>query len=191
VLLASSMMVLWDKNTLEHPYCLIKNNTYCGQSSTIPKITEEEIFTRSSVGENISVATYKNSKITAENIAKKYISKGISSISMRVGSVNTINKPPTSHTWAFTHHDDLCHFVELGVDYLLTKSCKAESIPLFLCSDNKFCIVNLEKAKKTIGYIPQRGSNKLRNVQWRIISKKSIAKEEHLSDKSNLIRSRL
>lgn len=170
VILTSSMMVIWDKYTTQEPYCSIKKNNYHGHSKDIIKITEEEILLESAIGENERIATYKNSKIKMENIAKQYALKGIDSISMRVGSVNTLNKPPKDHTWAWTSHDDVCQFIELAIQYLVTKpKDKSSSIPMFLCSDNKLRIVSLKKAREILRYIPQNGTNNSLVNLWPVL----------------------
>jgi nucleoside-diphosphate-sugar epimerase len=162
VILTSSMMVLWDKYTNEEPYSLIKNNIYKEKYDLFKKITETEIFVESPVGETLAVAAYKNSKINMEKMAEQYIREDITTICMRVGSVNTQNQLPKEHTWAWTSHNDLCRFIELAVNYLVSPFLgKAHFLPLFLCSDNKQCIVSLTKAKETIGFVPHEGTNKI------------------------------
>ncbi len=162
VILTSSMMVLWDKYTLESPYCQIKNNMYQQPYATFKKITEQEIFVESSVGETVSVAAYKNSKIKMEALAKEFVREDITTICMRVGSVNTLNQVPKDHAWAWTSYNDLCQFIELSVRHLMSPfKSKARFLPFFLCSDNKNAIVSLDYSKEILGFVPREGTNKL------------------------------
>jgi nucleoside-diphosphate-sugar epimerase len=162
VIVTSSMMVLWDKYTHESPYSQIKNNTYEKRYDGFKKITEADIFVESPVGETLSIAAYKNSKIKMEALAKGFVREDVTTICMRVGSVNTLNQPPKEHTWAWTSHNDLCQFIELSIKHLMSPfMARAQFLPFFLCSDNLLSIVSLSQAKEILGYSPREGTNKL------------------------------
>jgi nucleoside-diphosphate-sugar epimerase len=106
------------------------------------------------IGEKI----YSESKIIGEEMAKDIVKNGTKSIiSVRVGGVNIDNQPGT--TWLRTvwfSYRDVCSFFEKAIEAPLYISGT-----YFATSNNHRSWLDLDDAKRDLGYVPQDGAEQL------------------------------
>lgn len=167
VIFSSSLILLRELCATTEPYRSIYNNTYTGMPHEITKIIEEYPFTLSVTEATDSVKAYTNSKLIAEDIARRWSSYGIASIAMRLGALTTRNQPPAHEMWAWCSHKDLCQFMLCAINYLSNKKGDFnEFTPLFVSSNNRLRFISLDKAKNKINFVPEDKAESVYQLRW-------------------------
>jgi hypothetical protein len=99
---------------------------------------------------------YFQSKLIGEQIA--HATRGKNIICARLGWINTRDEAP-DNSWESTvwcSHRDFCEFADRALDALVRK----ESGTYFVCSDNYQLWLDMNDAKKNLGFVAKDGKKK-------------------------------
>ncbi len=161
IIVASSIMTIWDKILTEEPYCQIYQGTYAGCPEDIPKIKPDTVCVLKNP-ENERVAAYVASKIAIEKFITDFTkTHDITVVCARLGSISTSNRPynkGASSIWC--GHNDLCSFMEKAAIFLNEISLSGVHT-YFVCSKNRYLFVDMQNAQKEIGYVPNDNADNL------------------------------
>ena len=150
-------MVLFDYFNRE-PYCSITNGT-------MDEVTLLKGFEKLSVAKHPALPysqtpekkAYTESKIMGEQMATEIVkSTSKSIICVRIGSVNINNQPEADAVRVvWLSYRDLCSFIDRALEAPLNISGTYVAI-----SNNYRSCIDLEDARRDLGYIPQDGAEK-------------------------------
>lgn len=152
VIFASSIMTVAGKLIDEEPYCYINNGTSESLPEDFKKVTTES--TAIPKKSNSSVVAYITSKLKGEDLASRYVSKGISTICLRLGAISSTNIPYNTpglrSIWC--SHQDACFFISLAIENLSQSMFPCNRI-YFVCSDNDYLWVDMTSSKCDLGFV--------------------------------------
>ena len=142
---ASSIMASMGYFNYQEPYLAIREQRFDDVPDSIPMVQHTDLPR--------PTEPYSASKIWGEGLCRAYSDAyGISTVCLRIGAVNKENRslmPWADSLWC--SHRDVTNIIELAL--------KATAQPCFeICygvSDNQHRWVDLEPAKKQLGYVPR------------------------------------
>lgn len=150
-------MVLFDY-FIREPYCSITNGS-------VDDVTLLKGFEKLSVAQHPALPycqtpekrAYTESKIMGEQMAAEIVkSTSKSIICVRIGSVNINNQPEADAVrTVWLSYRDLCSFIDRALEAPLNISGT-----YFAISNNYRSCIDLEDARRDLGYIPQDGAEK-------------------------------
>jgi nucleoside-diphosphate-sugar epimerase len=158
VIFASSVMTVF--GYIKHePYLSIYNQTFDDKTmlKNLRKLTvnDDPPIPRD---EDEGALVYSQSKIIGEQMAKEIVKNSTKSIiSVRIGSVNIDNQPGI--TWprsVWFSYRDLCSFFDKAI-----QAPSHISGTYFATSNNHRLWLDLDNAKRDLGYVPQDGAEQL------------------------------
>jgi nucleoside-diphosphate-sugar epimerase len=156
VVYASSVMVSWGYQ-LDEPYKAIAEGRF-------GEITKEEVHTVTHEWPVRPTGLYPASKVWGEALARYYADiHGLSAICLRIGWVNAEDhphKPELGAIWCSRR--DIVQLVELAID-----APETVRFDIFYgVSNNEWCWVDVEHARRVLGYIPQDSAEeRVRNAR--------------------------
>ena len=145
IVYASSVMVSWGYQ-FDEPYKAIVEGRYDDVPKDIPRITKESAVRPTDL--------YPSSKVWGEALGRYYADvHGLSVICLRIGAVQDPDRPSDSPqiqaVWC--SHRDIAHLVERSIN-----APDDLRFDIFYgVSDNKYRYVDIEHARKVLGYVPQ------------------------------------
>jgi dTDP-4-dehydrorhamnose reductase len=146
VILASSVMTVWGK--------LVDDKIYLQDAKSLTRVNVTAVHIPKDI--SLPLLAYINSKVSMEKIAlQSYNTYQISSVCMRIGAVSCDNSTyaDAGVNTIWCSHADIASFTEHAVVALT-----AMVLPFFgvyyVCSANEDCWVDMEGAKKDIGFEP-------------------------------------
>jgi nucleoside-diphosphate-sugar epimerase len=158
VIFASSVMLVFGYYKRE-PYLSIFNETFDDKTmlKSLRKLTVNDDPTDPS-DRSKGHYIYSKSKIIGEEMAKDIVKNSTKSIiSVRVGWVNIDNQPGiTCHRTVWFSYRDVCSFFEKAI-----QAPSHISGTYFATSNNHRSWLDLDDAKRDLGYVPQDGAEPL------------------------------
>jgi nucleoside-diphosphate-sugar epimerase len=144
VIAASTIMVSWGY-WLDEPYKSISEGNYKNVPAQIPIVTKESPIRPSDL--------YPASKVWSEALGRCYSDQhGLSVIMLRIGGVRDPNRPgdtPMGYS-VWCSHRDIAQIVERCID--APDSLRFDIF--YVVSNNKYRFVDIEHARKVLGYVP-------------------------------------
>jgi nucleoside-diphosphate-sugar epimerase len=157
IIYASSTMAVFGYLENEPYLSLVKN---VQPKQMLKKITVNDPPMPSHLSQ--SVEAYCNSKIYAEELAKKYSLNdeiNVKFVCARLGCINISNVPSDVYYWSdrstWCSHRDLCQFI----DRLLENQFKLKKFQIyFVSSNNDFAWTDIDNCRQDLNYVPQDGA---------------------------------
>jgi len=144
VIYASTVMVSWNYLS-DEPYKSICEGLYDNVPPDFPIITKDMPVKPHDF--------YSSSKVLAESLAHKYSKLGMSMLGLRIGGVNKADRPaddgPASPLWCSQR--DVAQMVERCIE--ADKDLQYDIF--YVLSNNRWGFMDIEHARRTIGYEPQ------------------------------------
>jgi nucleoside-diphosphate-sugar epimerase len=98
---------------------------------------------------------YSISKIMCENLLRQYSEGfGIKYLNLRLGGINTANKPYTNYPFDFStwlSHEDFTEIIRRGINF-------KENASVVCVSDNSERFIDLSHLEEVLGYLPKSNS---------------------------------
>ena len=148
VIYASSVTVHWGTLTQVEPYKMLFERRYDELSpSDLPILTKADLPRPSTY--------YPASKVWGEALARVYAdTHGLSMICLRIGGVNAEDRPPLDEWWGralWLSQRDIAQMVQCAIE----APDELRYDVFHVVSDNDWCCVDIDSARKALGYAPQ------------------------------------